>query len=95
MGKGDEFTVELSGRQYTIVIDKVETIKTYGNIDIHPDVTPTTGDAVLSQQAVLLASRRLLMMTHDVLVTTWNLSVVDYTSPTIRSTLLYLHLKLP
>ena len=51
--KGDTVTVELSGRQHTIVVDKVEKIQSYGNIDIHPDVTPSSGDAVLSQQQVL------------------------------------------
>jgi hypothetical protein len=51
--KGDTVTVELSGREHTIVIDKVEKIQSYGNIDIHPDVTTVDGDAILSQQEVL------------------------------------------
>lgn len=51
--KGDIVEVELSGRRHRIVVDKVGTINAFGNIDIHPDITPSDGDAVLSQQEVL------------------------------------------
>ena len=50
---GDEVEVTLAGQRHIIQVDSVETIETFGNIDIHPPVTTNDGDALLSQQQLL------------------------------------------
>ena len=50
---GDMVDVEMEGQGYRVIIKSVGEVNTFGNIDIHPDVTPTTGDTILSQQVVL------------------------------------------